>query len=365
MAVGMKEIAKDLNLGLSTVAQSLQGKGTVSSQTRRLVVEYAAKVGYMPNRNAQRMRSSRTGVIGLIVPDVVLSPYVEVVQHLFQAVETQGRELQIALTEFDWSLENRAFKNMLASRVDGIIAKVGFSTWEEIPADHSLRWAKTEGVPLVLYSNPIEGVDFPYLKHQHGPSSRLIIQHLLQLGHRRIAALVPAVHPFGPAMRIWLAAIQEELASYGAAVQLEVVGLAVGEVDKEGPLGVFRDYINQNHPQYAVPAGRELFRSAKTLASQPTAMLAYSDAVAIGAIFEAQAHGLKVGREIAIAGSGQMPSSFLCPMTLTTVDRQPQLYAQKLLHLLLAHMDPAERARAPQSEEVTPLLVVGQSTMGV
>jgi len=96
----------------------------------------------------------------------------------------------------------------------------------------------------------------------------------------------------------------------------------------------------------------------------PTAMIAYSDSVAIGAIMEAQASGLRLGRDVAIAGCGQMATSFYSPVSLTTVDRRPQLYAEKLLDLLATHMDPQSKDAAPQSDEIEPLLVIGESTIG-
>ena len=360
LAVRIKEIAQDLNLGLSTVAQALADKGTISPKTRLLVKEHAARLGYTPNRSAQRIRCGRTGIIGLIVPDVVLSPYVEVVQHLFHEVEQQGKELQITLTEFYPELENRAFKSLLGLRVDGIIAKVGFPRWEDVPANHYLRRVKQEGIPTVLYSNPIEGSDLPYIKHPLFPSTKLVVRHLLSLGHRRIGVLVPGVRPFVEPMPAWLNAIREELAAGNNDVELEILGLETQQVR-----GIFPDYMmNQYHALYAMAAGRDLFRAANALEHRPTALVAYSDPVAIGAICEAQASGLRVGRDIAIAGCAQMASSFFSPISLTTVDRRPQLYAHKLLNLLGMYMDENRRAQAPTCDEVEPLLVIGESTVG-
>jgi LacI family transcriptional regulator len=311
------------------------------------------------------MRARRTGVIGLIVPDVVLSPYVEVVQHLFHLVEREGKELQIALTEFYPNLEDRAFQSMLSSRVDGIIAKVGFARWEDVPAHHYLRRAKDEGITTVLYSNPIEGSGLPYMRHVQDASIRIVTRHLLGLGHRRIGALLPGCRPFGTVMQQWLVDIREEIAVAGNGAELEAIGLAArDDVNPEGPTGVFRDYMNQNHPRHVMAAGREAFRTAMALPNPPTAIVAFSDPMAIGAIFEAQQRGVRIGRDIAIAGCGQTPSSFLCPLTLTTIDRRPQLYAEKLMELLRAHMDPQKRANAPLCAQVDPLLVIGESTVG-
>jgi DNA-binding LacI/PurR family transcriptional regulator len=72
MAAGIKDIARELNLGPSTVAHALAGNGTISVRTRQRVLDHAKRIGYLPNRNPQRMRSSHTGVIGMIVPDLVV-----------------------------------------------------------------------------------------------------------------------------------------------------------------------------------------------------------------------------------------------------------------------------------------------------
>jgi len=364
LAIGIKDIAEDLNLGLSTVAQALRGNGTISPRTRKRVVERAAVLGYTPNRNAQRMRGRQTGVIGLIVPDVVLSPYVEVVQHIFHLVEGQGKELQIALTEFYDEMEDRAFKNMIASRVDGIIAKVGFARWEDVPANHYLRKARADGIAIVSYSNPIEGSNIPYLIHPMEQSVRLVVRHLIGLGHRHFGALMPAIRPFGPAMQRWLAIFREELVDQAPEADLSILGLPAGDIGIEGPGGVFRNYVNQNHPKHAVPAGRQLFREAMAQRQTPTALIAYSDPVAVGAIFEAMTGGIRVGKDVAIAGCGQMPNSFSCPIGLTSIDRRPNLYAEKLLNLLLSHMNRTPDAVAPMVDMVDPLLVIGESTIG-
>jgi DNA-binding LacI/PurR family transcriptional regulator len=203
------------------------------------------------------------------------------------------------------------------------------------------------------------------MEHPSDQSVRLIIRHLLGLGHCRIGALVPAVRPFGPAMQKWLTAIRQEMVVDGGAAELEIVSLTRGGAGVEGPQGVFPDYVNQNHPKYAVPAGRELFIDAMGRRPQLTALVAYSDPIAVGAILEAQARGMVVGRDVAIAGCGQVPTSFFAPLALTSVDRRPQLYAAKLLALLKAHMDNTPDAPPPpMMDAVEPLLVIGESTVG-
>lgn len=365
MSTSIKKIAEDLSLGQSTVAFALSGTGRLSAQTRRRVIEHANRLGYVPNRNAQRIRSSRTGVVGLIVPDVVLSPYVEVVQHLFRKVEEAGQELRIALTEFNFALEDRACRSMLASRVDGLIIKSGYGRWEDVPQDHYLRRAVSESLPVVLYSNPIEGSGLPYMKHPNIASAKVVTRHLVELGHRRIGLLMPGVKPFGGAYQAWISAVREQLAQMGSDAELEIVALPPGTAGLEGTPGVFPEYVNQHHPQHALPMGRQLLRTAMDLPDPPTALLAYSDPVAIGAICAAQSLNLKLGRDVAIAGCAQMPTSYFSPVSLTTADRRPHLYAQKLLDLLASRMGSGKQvASVAAFDEVEPLLVLGESTVG-
>ena len=131
MPVTLKQLAQELGLHHSTVAYALSGKGTVKQATRQRVREAAVQFGYVPNGLARRMRSRRTNLIGLVIPDVLIN-YNEFIQQIFRGSLERGYDAQIGLTEFKRDLEDKAVRFLMESRVDGMIIRSSFFRWEEV-----------------------------------------------------------------------------------------------------------------------------------------------------------------------------------------------------------------------------------------
>jgi len=185
---GIKEIANYLNLGTSTVAYALSGTGDVSKQTRERILAYANSVGYLPNRNARRIRARRTSVVGAVVPDLVLV-YNETVQQLFRATIERKLELQVTISEFNEELEDRAVQTLMESRVDGLLIRSRWAQWDEVPESSWLRRAIAHGLPVVALASPIVGAPVPCLSMPVREQARMLTEHLMSRGHRRIAWL--------------------------------------------------------------------------------------------------------------------------------------------------------------------------------
>src|SRR5947209_1839623 len=191
MPVTLKQLAQDLGLHHSTVAYALSGKGTVKEATRQRVRAVAAQRGYVPNGPARRMRARKTNVIGLVIPDVLINSN-ELIQHTFRAARERGYDAQIAMTEFKQDWEDKALRFLMESRVDGMILKSTYRQWSDVPQSHALRQLVSQCVPAVLYGFPIEGSPFPYVSLPLERQGELLTEHLLSLGHRRLAWLLPA-----------------------------------------------------------------------------------------------------------------------------------------------------------------------------
>ena len=190
MAATLKELAEIVGLERSTVAYALSGKGTIAPATRAKVLRKAAQIGYMPNRMARRLRSSQTKLIGLVVPDV-LGSYNEIVQEAFRGVAARGYDVEIALTEFKPEMEDRAVRSLLESRVDGIILKTGYPRWSDVPGGSALRQMKETGTTAVCLDYAPEGSELPCFQIPARQMGLMVTEHLLALGHRRIAWLLP------------------------------------------------------------------------------------------------------------------------------------------------------------------------------
>ena len=391
MPVTLKQLARELGLHHSTVAYALSGKGTVKQATRLRVKEAAVRNGYVPNGLARRMRSRRTQLIGLVVPDVLVN-YNEFIQQTFRGAHGRGYDAQIALTEFNAELEDQAVRFLMESRVDGIILRSGFFSWDKVPRDHALRQLVAQDVPAITYGVPIEGSPFPCLPFPNLRQGQVLADHLLNLGHRQLAWLLPVGAPLTKPQHLnRIEGTRRAMVAAGVDpdTNLQIVTLPP---DAEEPVGtngggagaaghdeVHLDYLREALPRSGVRRGRQLMRLAMALSPRPTAVLCLHEATAIGAIVEAQRMGLKVPQDVAVVASNRGVAADVAPMSLTTADVVSAQAAKFALDLLLETVDRrearvkrgaagtadgGEEGAALPKYELDAALVIGRSTTG-
>ncbi len=372
MAAGIKEIARQLNLGSSTVAYALSGKGTIAEATRQRVRAAAAELGYMPNRLAARMRSKRTCVIGLVMPDVVMA-YNEFIQQVFRGAIARQYEVQIALTEFNTRLEDRAIRSLLESRVDGIILKSKFASLGDVPAGHALRQLVEQNIPAVVYGHPIAGTELATFATPALQTAEILTDHLLDLGRRDLAWLFPVEAPLttlhlnrieGSSRRLTARGLDPRVAMAIHTWQADSTEPEISPAHStESRPGLrYDNYINQNLPRVGVRLGRSLMRRAMTKSPvRPTAVLCLNEVTAIGALIEARELGLRVPQDVAVVAAARTVATDLAPMTLTTADVSHVEAAGRALDLLFDTID--EKPDRPSVITSEPVLHVGHSSV--
>ncbi len=353
MAVTLKQLAAELKLDHSTVAYALSGKGRISQATRERVIKAAERLGYVPNRLARGMRARRTNTIGLVLTDVVYSPYTQVVQHLLTQVNAQNRELLIALHQFNPRLEEAGVRRMIESQVDGILIKATRPTWDNYPENHPLQQAVKRGIPIVYYYTEPENALGPAIGDPRIRSFALVLEHLADLGHRHIAALFPVAEPFG-ALSLLMKKAADVLCQ-ARGISLRYVSMPT----RSG--GNLPEYINQHNPEYALGMGRELFTRAMELDPRPTAVVGFNDVIATGAVLAAQSAGMRIPEDIAIGGCYRLPSSSFCPIPLTSCDTRPFEYAKEMLAMLEQQIE--NPSREVTHRRLEPVLVPAESTV--
>jgi DNA-binding LacI/PurR family transcriptional regulator len=376
--LGVVRIAADLSLGISTVAHALAGDGTISEKTRQRVLSHAIEVGYVPDRNARRMRAKRTGIIGLLVPDVVLN-YNEIVQHVFRHVKVRGDEVQIALTEFNGELEDRAVTAMLACRADGILMRSHYARWSDVPERHALRRSVAGGVPLVLWANPIEGSGLPVCRGPFAAQGRQVAEHLIALGCRRLALCLPVPDALAiPSHAAHADGVRGAMADAGMdASRLRVVcpHTLDGPTDADGRPR-FGNYIDQSVPRTGIDIGRrlttQLFDDAGTRGDGPDGIIFQNDLMALGGLRALAGRGLAVPGDVRVGVLHHTIIGETSPLTLTHSRIDPAASTAAALDLLYrlidARMDKTSPAASSDGEptcftEVVPHLVVGESSV--
>lgn len=288
----IRSVAREAGVSITTVSNVLNGRHQQMAAETLLRVQSAMdRLGYRPNSLAQSLVTNRTGTIGLIISELTNSLYPPVILGAEAGCRAAGRSLLLANAE-DIVAEKRVIDTMLDKKVDGLIL---FSvSYVDIENDHLYR-IQQDGTPVVVINrqrpsdSPLSSVSF-----DHAGGARLATEHLISLGHRRIA------HLAGPCERF---TARQRRAGYVRA--LEAAGIAVDErLIAEG--------------DYTFESGRELM--GRVWRERPTAVFVGGDAMALGALRAASALGVNVPGDLSLVAFGHPDLVRYATPAITTVD---------------------------------------------
>jgi LacI family transcriptional regulator len=332
--VTLKEVADHVGVNVATASRalSLDKNSLVSATTRRRVLEAAETLGYRGNQQASALRRGRTGIIGVIVADIS-NPFIgPVLRGIAGGLGGQG--LLPIMTETRDSSEDlaRICDRLLAQRVDGIICAAGRQSDQavlkrlakEIPTVLTVRQWPNSGITTVSADDVLGG--------------RFAAEHLLGLGHTRVAQLV------GP----------QDIGSFAGRTQ----GFSRAIADAGAESIIVDDVIRLP----TLDAGQLLMETLleQTGSNRPTAVFAQNDSIAIGAMHLAFKRGFRCPDNISIVGYNDVPLTAHLTPALTTV-KLPAYEMGRLAAQLVATLieDPEQSAH---TVTLAPELIIRQST---
>lgn len=331
---GIDEVARAAGVSSATVSRALSGRGQVSPATRERVLAAARQLDYVVSSSASALATGRMRNVGVVIPFLNRWFYAAVVAGAESALLEQGYDL--TLYNLGGGAEERrsVFEHfLLRKRVDAVIAVSLELTPAEVERLHDV------GKPMVGVGGPVPGVRT--LSIDDLAVSRLATEHLLGLGHRRIA------HIGGDrAVEMDFHLPTNRRLGYQAA-------LAEAGVANDPTLYQAGDFTMQG----GYDAAKQLLGAPH---DRPTAIFAASDEMAIGAILAARDLGLDVPRDVSVIG---IDDHDLSPFFgLTTVAQYPMLQGRMAVDVLMTELHPGH----PEPDSLnTPLpfdLIVRSST---
>jgi DNA-binding LacI/PurR family transcriptional regulator len=296
----LKEIAGTLNLSVMAVSKALRDAPDISAGTKARVQAEARRRHYIPNRAAQNLRLRRSGLIGVVVPQMNHTYY----SHLVWGAERQAEasDLQVLIGSSLDRAENemREVQKLIARQVEALLL-VPAVRWQHRLA--TLELVRASGVPTVLLdAYPAGAENFPnvsWVVCDDARGGQIATEHLLELGHKEILFLAGPNGSSSGAGRF--SGYQRALAAAGVPYSDERVFLADKDVD----------------------SGRKAMSQALSEKAAFTAIVAYNDSVAIGAAEALLQQGFRVPEDVSIVGFGDGVLATYYRMPLTTV-RVPQ-----------------------------------------
>ncbi|MED4979039.1 LacI family DNA-binding transcriptional regulator [Geobacillus stearothermophilus] len=301
----IKDVAKRANVSTATVSRVLRNTGNVTEETRQRVLEAIEALNYQPNVLGRYLRRMETETVLVVVPDI-MNPFFSKVLRGIEAVALKhGYQVLLGDTQNDARLEEQYLNVLPQRQVDGMIfltARIRKELMEEMARQF----------PIVLACEYLEGADIPTVSIDNISSARKATEHLIRLGHCRIA------HLSGP-MNIILS--RDRLRGYQQA-------LAQHELEADAALVQEGDFTYES--------GYHLTLKLLALEKPPTAIFAANDEMAIGAIKAVRHRGGRVPDDVAVVGFDDIQMASIFEPSLTTIAQPMFEIGQKAMELLLA-----------------------------
>jgi LacI family transcriptional regulator len=270
--VTIHDVASHAGVSAMTVSRVINESPRVSADTRRRVQASITQLGYVPNRLARGLIQRKTGALGVIVPDVANPFFTLVVRGVEQVAWRAGYHVILCDTQGDLERERGYLEDMVAFQVEGVlIAPVGDRSRPQ------LRLLTRNNVPFVLIDRSIAGFDGDLVQGDSVVGARQLVEHLIELGHRRIGMITETAD---------VSTARDRVQGYRDAL----VGAGV-EFDPD--LVAESSAID---PDAACEATLRLL----ALPEPPTAVFAVNNIAVIGVVEAARQQGLEIPSDLAL-----------------------------------------------------------------
>lgn len=332
--VTLEDVARAAGVHYSTVSRALDPSTLrrVSVDTRKHVQAVAKRMGYQPDMVASGLKRGRTRTVAVIAGDLGNPNIAPVLRGIANELERAGLMPLIAETQDDSGRLDRILEHLMSRRVDAIIM-----TGARVRDAPKLRRLRRQGIPLVLAVQNVAGVRLPAATNDDFLGGVLVAQHLLSLGHRRVAQLR------GP-MDINSCFLRAQ----GFSKTIAVAGAVEVVVRSIAPTG---------SPEEGALLMHELLDSK---GARPTGIFAHHDLMAFGALTAAEERGLTCPRDLSMIGYHNLPHDDRIVPPLTSIGQPREELGRIAAEMLVAMLTSPGRPPAPR--RLAPELVVRRST---
>lgn len=304
----MRDVASRAGLSVSTVSHVVNDSRAVSEESRRRVLQAMEELGYKPNVLARSLRRQKSHTIGMIVPDSANPFFAEVARGIEDASFTQNYSVILCNSEGDLEKQLDYTNILIGNQVAGILfVAAGVST--ELVKDLRRRL-----VPIVVVDREVPGVAVDTVLTNHAQGGRLATQHLVDLGHRRIACISGSSE---------LTPSADRLTGYREVLERN-------DLPYDDRLVVRGDF------QYE--SGYEATHRLMKLDSPPTAVFSCNDLMAVGCMSAATELGLPVPEALSVVGFDDVRLASFTNPPLTTISQPKNEIAVAAVEMLLDRM---------------------------
>ncbi|MEO6253943.1 MAG: LacI family DNA-binding transcriptional regulator [Ferruginibacter sp.] len=317
-AITIKDIAKALGLSTSTVSRALRGSHEISSETKKMVIEYAEQFNYRPNPIALSLKERRSHSIGVVVCEIANNFFSQAINGIESVAYNRGYHVIISQSHESYDREVVNVEHLASRSVDGLLVSISAETdrFEHFKNLHD------KGFPIVFFDRITDGIETHKVVADNYKGGYDATQHLIDAGYKKIAHLTSASH---------LSISRERLEGYKAAL-------------RDNNITINESYIkNCNHGGMIYKELEDAVKNLVNLKDKPDAIFSAGDRLTVSCLAALKAIGLKIPDDIALVGFSNSPLVELMNPSLTSV-KQPAFEMGQTATELLIKLIESKRA---------------------
>ncbi len=333
MPTSIKDIARIAGVSHGTVSRALHDSSLISVQTKERIQKIAVEIGYRPSAAARSLKTNRSQALGVIVSHIADPFFSEILQGIDDVAQSNGYSLFMAAAQHDPERERLIIQTMREHRVDGVILCSPNLTSAQ-SAD-----LQSYNIPIVAINNQGED-DFRYsISHDDVDGSHQACEHLVRLGHRRIAYLGDASS--GRTSRDRLLGYSHVMEGYGYPILTGYVYEVTGS---------------------SAPQGFEAGDYFSSLPVRPTAIICYNDMLAAGLLKAFDQSSIGVPGDISVTGFDNILYSDYTHPPLTTIDQPKRYLGAEAARMMLKQLHSPVAPGDGEARKLKGMLLIRQST---
>src|SRR5688572_12143911 len=328
--VTLLDVAHASGLSRATVSLVLRDSPLVAEDTRQRVQEVMQNLGYVYHRAAANLRSHKSHTIGLVVSNISNPFFAEMTVSIEAQLDRANYVSILCNTSEMLSKQERLLSTMQEYSADGILLCPARGTQLE-----TIEKLQRSRLPFVLFGRHLPGIEANYVGADYFVGARVAVEHLISLGHRKIAFI-------GGHMNI---SSRQEREQGWRQAQTDH-GLSINE-------SFVVDAVTTRE------GGSEAIRQLLQLPDKPTACLCFNDVVAFGVMLGLQSMRLQPGVDFAVIGFDDVVESAMTQPTLTTMAVLPRQIGEEAVQLLLDLIENPDQL--PRKIILQPQLIIRES----
>ncbi|MDA0238520.1 MAG: LacI family DNA-binding transcriptional regulator [Proteobacteria bacterium] len=331
--VTLRDIAREVGVHPSTISRALNPatREMVTAEIAERTLAAAERLGYRPNTFAQSLKTNRSYTVGVLVPDLTNPVFPPIIKGIDRTLEEAGYTVVVANSDNQPDREQMCLERMQERRVDGLI--LATARLEDPTIERCLR----EKLPFVLVNRTTAKNDIPSVVADETAGIKMLVQHLTDLGHRRIAMVSGPHHS---STGLWrFEAYVSALRDHGLEFAPELATQSDTFTEEDGQLAAAR----------LLQSGHDF-----------TAIIAGNDMIALGCLSALKNAGLKCPDDISLAGFNDMRFIDRIDPPLTTIRIPLEEMGSYAARMLLGDLN--DDPSSPQTIRIVPRLMVRSST---